>query len=209
MKQKNTIFILTCTLLILGLSGCANMSLYAAWSLHDVDYTRVDLRQTRLALALPKGAILDEASISLKFSVENEIKLNYLIDLEIIKQGREFAPVGFPDDLGTGLVIRIPEGKVDLVENYQRQLKLAQTNSVRGSASIGIDSRLNQTWLTRYCSESEPKGNTSRSLPIQAWLQVDEAQGFIKVYQGDAIFNMLLGESQNICTQQPKELKAK
>lgn len=199
MNPKLIIQKLAITTLLFGLSGCANISLLTAWSLRDVDYTRVDVRQLRLALALPKGALLDEATVSLKFSTDTGVNLDHLIYLGISELSSAEASVAFPLDLATRLVFKIPQDQISLVENYQKQLGLAQSGGIKGSASFGIGSRLNQVWLARYCQNDGPNNTPPRSLPMQAWIQVDEAQGFLKILEEDAMFKMLSRQGQGIC----------
>ena len=78
---------------------------------------------------------------------------------------------------------------------YQRALLNARENRLSASATMGVDSRLNQTWVAQYCAA----GNTS--FKVQAWIMVDESEGYLPLIGESEITRLLDAQSKNFCPQ--------
>ena len=166
-----------------------------AWALKDVDYLTVRPEQVRLALSLPAGATLDKVSLNLSFSREGITELDHQIGFEILTSGAEVQRVGFPPGTRNGIVLRLPTAHIQEVVAYQRALLSARENRQSSSASMGVDSRLNQAWVTQYCAA----GNTG--FTVQAWIMVDEAEGYLPLIGESEITRLLDAQSKNFCPQ--------
>ena len=190
MRLKAASALVLC-LVVLG--GCVQVPMRTAWALKDVDYLTVAPEQLRLALSLPAGAILDKVSLNLSFSREGITELDHHIDFDILTSGREVDRVGFPPGARNGIVLRLPTAHIQEVLGYQRALLNARENRQSSSASMGVDSRLNQAWVTQYCAA----GNTG--FRVQAWIMVDESEGYLPLVGESEITRLLDVQSNNFC----------
>ena len=182
-------------LCLLVLSGCAQVPMRTAWALKDVDYLTVEPEQVRLALSLPAGAKLDKASLNLSFSREGITELEHQIAFEILTSGAEVERVGFPPGTRNGIVLRMPAAHIQEVVAYQQALRSARENRLPASATMGVDSRLNQAWVAQYCAA----GNTS--FTVQAWVMVEESEGYLALIGESEITRLLDAQSNNFCPQ--------
>ena len=178
---------------LMMLTGCAQVQLRTAWALRDLDYLTVNPAVVRLALALPAGAQLDHVTLSLQFERDGTLELDRAIDFDIVTSGREVDRVGFPTGDASRVVLRIPVSRLEDVVNYQRTLFKAREAGIAASASIGVDSRLNQQWVRQYCAA----GN--RGFRVQAWILVDDNEGFLPLVGENEITSLLDGQSQGFC----------
>lgn len=177
------------------LSGCAQVQLRTAWALKDVDYLTVDPGQVRLALSLPDGALLDKVSMSLQFSHEGVVEIDHDISFDILTSGSEIDRVHFPPTVSNGVVLRLPSSRLEEVEAYQRRLLHAREFGESASASMGVDTRLNQESLPRVCAA----GNGE--FRIQAWILVDDTQGYLPLIGESEITNLISAQSESFCSQ--------
>ena len=60
---------------------------------------------------------------------------------------------------------------------------------------MGVDSSLNQAWVTQYCAA----GNTG--FRVQAWIMVDESEGYLPLVGESEITRLLDAQSNNFCPQ--------
>jgi hypothetical protein len=193
MTRLKAVSALVLCLVVLG--GCAQVPMRTAWALKDVDYLTVRPEQVRLALSLPAGATLDKVSLNLSFSREGITELDHQIAFEILTSGAEVQRVGFPPGTRNGIVLRLPAAHIQEVVAYQHALLSARENRQSASASMGVDSRLNQAWVTQYCAA----GNTG--FTVQAWIMVDEAEGYLPLIGESEITRLLDAQSKNFCPQ--------
>jgi len=191
--ENRCVLVLLCCLVML--SGCAQVQLRTAWALKDVDYLTVDPGQVRLALSLPDGALLDKVSMSLQFSHEGVVEIDHDISFDILTSGSEIDRVHFPPTVSNGVVLRLPSSRLEEVEAYQRRLLHAREFGESASASMGVDTRLNQESLPRVCAA----GNGE--FRIQAWILVDDTQGYLPLIGESEITNLISAQSESFCSQ--------
>jgi hypothetical protein len=181
------------SLLILG--GCAQVQLRTAWALKDVDYLTVDPAQFRLALAMPTGLLFDKVSMQLQFSHDGTVEIDHDISFDIVTTGPEVDRVGFPPTVTNGVVLRLPAARVEEVVAYQKRLLQARALGERSSASMGVDSRVNQQSLAQACAAGES------AFRIQAWILVDDSQGYLPLIGDSAIASLINAQTESFCPQ--------
>ncbi|MEH6635881.1 MAG: hypothetical protein V7700_10195 [Halioglobus sp.] len=186
----------TLFLCLLLLGGCSQIQLRTAWELRGVDYLTVNAGQFRLALALPDGALLDTVSMRLAFSHDGVVELDHDIRLDILTVGREVDRVNFPPTVSNGVVLRLPASRLDDVVDYQRRLLQARETGESASASMGVDTRLNQESLIQACAAG------AMELRIQAWILVDDADGYLPLIGDSEISSLVDAQSEGFCPQQ-------
>jgi hypothetical protein len=178
------------------LGGCAQVQLRTAWALKDVDYLTVDPGQFRLALSMPDGALFDKVSMSLQFSHNGVVEIDHDISLDILTSGSEVERVHFPPTASNGVVLRLPASRLQEVVAYQRRLLHARESGESASASMGVDTRLNQESLAQACAA----GNTE--FRIQAWILVDNTQGYLPLIGDSEITSLISAQTESFCPQQ-------
>ena len=189
---KTALALLFCLVM---LSGCAQVQLRTAWALKDVDYLTVDPGQVRLALSLPDGVQLDKVSMRLQFSHEGVVEIDHDISFDILASGSEIDRVHFPPTVSNGVVLRLPASRLEEVVAYQSRLLHAREFGESSSASMGVDSRLNQESLARTCAA----GN--REFRIQAWILVNDTEGYLPLIGDSEITSLINAQSGSFCSQ--------
>lgn len=184
---------LTVLVYMLTLSGCAQLQLSTAWSMRNVDYLTVHPGVVRLALALPEGAVLEHAVLDLTFSLDDHVEIEHRIPFDVLTDGVEVGRVGFPDSGTSNIVLRIPADRVEDIASYQRALLRAREGGLNGSASMGIDSKLDPQWVKEYCAA----GNAS--FKVQAWILVNDLDGYLPLIRESEIMKLLNTQSENFC----------
>ena len=184
---------LTALILVLTLCGCAQLPLSTAWSMRDIDYLTLDPRVTRLAMALPEGAALDEVVLELSFTLDDKLEIDHRIPFDIVTRGTEVERVGFPVRQTSNVVLRIPADRVEDVAIYQQALMQAREGGLSASASMGVSSKLNPQWVMEYCAA----GNNS--FKVQAWILVSDLDGYLPLIRESEIMKLLDSESTNLC----------
>ena len=177
------------------LSGCAQVQLRTAWALKDVDYLTVDPGQVRLALSLPDGVLFDKVSMSLQFSHEGVVEIDHDIRFDILTSGSEIDRVHCPSTVSNGVVLRLPASRLEDVVAYQGRLLNAREFGESASASMGVDTRLNQESLARTCAA----GN--REFRIQAWILVNEMEGYLPLIGDSEITSLINAQAESFCPQ--------
>ena len=193
MNPAKAIFVFLCCMALLG--GCAQVQLRTAWALKDVDYLTVDPGQFRLALALPEGALLDKVSMSLQFTVAGAVEIEHHISFDILTAGREINRVHFPPTVSNGVVLRLPASRPEEVVAYQGRLLKAREFGEPASASMGVDARLNPESLARTCAADK------REFRIQAWILVNDAQGYLPLIGDSEISSLISTQAESFCPQ--------
>jgi hypothetical protein len=181
---------------VVMLGGCAQVQLRTAWALKDVDYLTVDPGQFRLALSMPDGALLDKVSMSLQFSHDGVVEIDHDISFDILTSGSEIDRVHFPPTVSNGLVLRLPAARLEEVVAYQRRLQQAREFGESSSASMGIDTRLNQESVARVCVASDGK------FRIQAWILVNVAEGYLPLIRDSEMSSLISAQAESFCPQQ-------
>ena len=181
---------------LLVLSGCAQLPLSTAWSMRNLDYLMLDPRVARLAMALPEGAILDEVVMELSFTLDGKLEIEHHIPFDVVISGLEVEQVRFPNGKSSNIVLRIPANRVEDVEIYQQALLRAREGGLNGSASMGVSSKLNPQWLKEYCVA----GNNS--FTVQAWILVNDLDGYLPLIRESEMMRLLDAESTNLCIDQ-------
>jgi hypothetical protein len=185
--------ILLTTCFLLMLTACAHIELRTAWALKSVDYVSVNPSVMRLAFSLPAGAILDQVALNLRFTRDDRLVVAHQIPIDIVTSGTEIEQVGFPPYIATKVVLRMPSARLDDIRDFQKMMQIAKDTGEKSSASIGVDSQVNQAWLKDYCA----KGNTQ--FFIRAWIKVDESKGYLRLFGESEILKLLEGESRDFC----------
>lgn len=178
------------------LGGCAQVQLRTAWALKDVDYLTVDPGQLRLALSMPDGALLEKVSMRLQFAHDGLVEIDHDIKLDIFTSGREIDRVQFPPSVSNGVVLRLPPSRLEEVVAYQRRLLRARDFGEQSSASMGIDTRLDQGSVAQTCAA----GNTE--FLIQAWILVDDTEGYLPLIGESEITSLISAQTESFCPQQ-------
>ena len=181
--------------LLLTLCSCAQLPLSTAWSMRSLDYLTLDPRVARLAIALPDGAMIDEVVMALSFTLDNRLEIEHHIPFDVVTSGPEIERVRFPASKSGNVVLRIPGNWVEEVEIYQQALLRAREGSLKGSASMGVSSKLNPQWLKGYCEA----GNNS--FKVQAWILVSDLEGYLPLIRESEIMKLLDAESMNLCME--------
>jgi hypothetical protein len=187
---KTTSFMLLCLAI---LSGCAQVKLRTAWALKDLDYLVVDPGQFRLALSMTDGALLDKVSMKMQFTRDGIVEIDHDINLDIVTSGEEISRADFPPNVSNGIVLKLPSARLYDVVTYQRKLQFAREHGQSASASMGIDTRLNQAALTQACAD----GN--RAFRVQAWVLVDNLQGYLPLIGDSDIARLINAQTEGIC----------
>jgi hypothetical protein len=187
---KTTSAVLLCLTI---LSSCAQVKLRTAWALKDLDYLVVDPGQFRLALSMTDGALLDKVSMSMRFTRNGIIEIDHDISLDIVTSGEEISRANFPPNISNGIVLRLPSSRQDDVVTYQRKLRFAREHQQSASASIGIDTCLNQSALVQACAD----GNSMFS--VEAWILVDNAQGYLPLISDSDLARLINAQAEGIC----------
>ena len=177
-----------------AVTGCAQLNVGTAWSLRDLDFMTVDPRTARLALALPVGAGIREATIKMQFRRQETLLIDETLQLEIIKSGVEVDKVGFPSHLTNRFVLRVPASRVDVVVHYQRLLLREREAGSGASATFGIGSRMEPDWLEEHCAS----GNGP--IRISAWVLVNEAEGYLPLFGDSQLGKLLNAQAEDVCT---------
>jgi hypothetical protein len=177
-----------------AVTACAQLNVSTAWSLRDLDFMTVDPRTVRLALALPDGAEIREATITMQFRRQENLLIDETVELEIIRSGPEVEKVGFPTHLTNRFVLRIPASRVDVVVNYQRLLLREREAGSGASATFGIGNRMDPDWLDEHCASG------GGPITISAWALVSDAQGYLPLFGDSQLGKLIDAQAQGICT---------
>jgi hypothetical protein len=175
------------------LSGCAQVTLRTAWALKDLDYLVVDPGQFRLALSMTEGTLLDKVSMRMQFTRDGIVEIDHDISLDIVTSGDEISRANFSPNVSNGIVLRLPSSRLDDVLIYQRKLQFAREHGQSASASMGIDTRLNQAALAQACAD----GNSA--FRVQAWILVDNLQGYLPLISDSDIARLINAQTEGIC----------
>jgi len=149
--------------------------------------------QFRLALSMTDGPLLDKVSMSMRFTRNGIIEIDHDISLDIVTSGEEISRANFPPNISNGIVLRLPSSRQDDVVTYQRKLQFAREHQQSASASIGIDTRLNQSVLVQACAD----GNSM--LSVEAWILVDNAQGGLPLISDSDLARLINAQAEAIC----------
>jgi hypothetical protein len=117
--------------------------------LKDLHYLVVYPGQFRLALSMTDGPLLDKVSMSMRFTRNGIVEIDHDISLEIVTSGEEISRASFPPNISNCILLTLPSSRQDDAVNYQRKLRFAREHQQSASASIGIDTRLNQSALVQ------------------------------------------------------------
>jgi hypothetical protein len=178
-----------------AVTGCAQLNVGTAWSLRDLDFMTVDPRTVRLALALPDGASIREATVTMQFRRQETLLIDETLELEIIKSGVEVDKVGFPTHLTNRFVLKVPASRIDVVVNYQRLLLREREAGSGASATFGIGSRMDPDWLEEHCAS----GNGP--ITVSAWVLVNETQGYLPLFDDSPLGKLINAQAQDVCAK--------
>jgi hypothetical protein len=189
-----TILPLLLSLVMLG--SCAQVQLRTAWALKDVDYLTVDPGQFRLALSMPAEVRLDKMTMHLQFSYDKVVQIDHDIAFDILTSGSEVNRVPFPPSVSNGIVLRLPVSRLGDVLDYQRRLLRARELGEPASASMGVDSQINEDSLATACAV----GNGE--FRIQAWILVNDIEGYLPLIGESEIASLIDSQTETFCPQQ-------
>ena len=173
------------------LTGCSQIPLRSAWNLHNVDYFTIDPTPFRLALALPKGTILKEVTMSWRLMSDEQAHPSDIISFDIVTSGPEFELIELPDQTTSNIILRVPPSRIDDLIRVQQSTRKARETGQRGAFSISTSA--DPGWLEEYCSKN------GGDFTIKAWIKINDLDGYFPLIRESKLMALLKQSGGNIC----------
>ena len=77
-------------------------------------------------------------TLKLQFSDDGVVKVDHQIPFDIITSEEDIEDVGFPSNIATRVVLRIPASRLDDLRNFQKLMQTIQKTGANASASMGV-----------------------------------------------------------------------